>query len=138
MARLRKFFDQYAEALSSADIAGIAHAYAEQFMASGPGFRLAMNNDEKFKAGLAQAADFYKQIGVDIIEVKTYLEAELGSNFWLTKIEWELLDEDLNSMLTFDNTYMVDVGDGEPKIVFFIGHNEHERMQAKGLMPGQA
>jgi hypothetical protein len=133
MARLRKFFDEYAEALSSADIEGIAEAYAEQFMTSGPGFRMCMNNDEKFQTGLAQAANFYKQIGVDVIEIKTYLEAELGSNFWLTKIEWELMDEDLNSMLTFDNTYMVNAGDGEPKIVFFIGHNEQERMQAKGL-----
>lgn len=135
MARLRKFFDQYAEALSSGDVAGIAHAYAQQFMASGPGLRTCMNNDEKFQAGLAQSADFYKQIGVDVIEVKTYLEAEIGSNIWLTKIEWELLDEDLNSMLTFDNTYMVDAGDGEPKIVFFIGHNEQERLQAMGLIP---
>jgi hypothetical protein len=137
MARLRKFFDQYADALSSADIRGIAHAYAQQFMASGPGFRLSMSNDQQFQAGLAQAANFYKEIGVDAIEVKTYLEAEIGSNFWLTKIEWELLDEDLNSILTFDNTYMVDIGDGEPKIVFFIAHNEHERMQAKGFLPGQ-
>src|SRR5688500_14962827 len=92
MARLRKFFDAYADALSSADIEGIAYAYAEQFMATGPGFRMSMNNDAQFRAGLAQAANFYKQIGVDVIEIKTYLEAELGSNFWLTKIEWELLD----------------------------------------------
>jgi hypothetical protein len=135
MARLRQFFDDYATALSSADVEGIAEAYAEQFMATGPGFYVANQNDEQFRQGLAQAAQFYRQIGVDAIEIKNYLEADLGSSFWLTKIEWELLDEDLNTMLTFDNTYLVEAGDDKPKIVLFIAHNEQQRMQEKGIMP---
>ena len=138
MAQLRQFFEDYAEALGQADIEGIADAYAEQFMATGPGFRLSMNNDAQFRAGLMQTARFYKQIGVDVAEVKNYLEAELGSGFWLTKVEWELLDEDLNTLVTYDNTYMVDAGsgtgDGLPKIVLYIMHNEHERMQDMGLI----
>ncbi|MCC6455337.1 MAG: hypothetical protein IT328_10370 [Caldilineaceae bacterium] len=135
MAKLRQFFDDYATALSAADVEGIAGAYADQFMATGPGFRMANKNDEQFRRGLAQAAQFYRQIGVDVIEIKNYLEAELGSGFWLAKIEWELLDEDLNDMLTFDNTYLVEAGDGKPQIVLFIAHNEQQRMQEKGLMP---
>src|SRR3954451_17856292 len=134
MARLRNFFDQYAEALSAAEIGGIAPAYAEQFMATGPGFSMSMENDRQFRAGLAQTARFYRQIGVDVVEVKNYLEAELGSGFWLTKVEWELLDEDLNTLVTFDNTYLVEAGEGEPKIVLFITHNEHQRMQENGLI----
>src|SRR3954463_13316716 len=135
MARLRKFFDQYAEALSVTEIDAIAQAYAEQFMATGPGFSMSMENNRQFHAGLAQTALFYRQIGVDVVEVKNYLEAELGSGFWLTKVEWELLDEDLNTIVTFDNTYMVEADEGQPKIVLFIAHNEHERMQEKGLLP---
>jgi hypothetical protein len=135
MAQLRKFFDEYADALSSADIEEITTAYAEQFMATGPGFRMSMNNDAQFRAGLTQAAGFYKQIGMDVTEIKNYLEAELGSGYWLTKIEWELLDEDLNTILTFDNTYLVEMGSDEPKIVLFIAHNEQTRMQEKGLIP---
>jgi hypothetical protein len=134
MARLRKFFDEYAEALGSAAIEALANAYAEQFMATGPGFSMSVENDRQFRAGLAQTARFYRQIGVDAVEVKNYLEAELGSGFWLTKVEWELLDEDLNTLVTFDNTYLVEAGGGEPKIVLFITHNEHERMQEKGLI----
>jgi hypothetical protein len=137
MARLRKFFDEYATALSGADIEGIAEAYAEQFMATSPGLRMSMNNDQEFRAGLTQAAQFYKQIGVDVIELKNYLEAELGSGFWLTKIEWELLDEDLNTILTFDNTYFVEAGEDKPKIVLFVAHNEQQKMQEKGLIPGR-
>jgi hypothetical protein len=71
---------------------------------------------------------------VDVVEVKNYLEAELGSGFWLTKVEWELLDEDLNTLVTFDNTYMVEERQGGPTIIFFISHNEHTRMQEKGLI----
>jgi hypothetical protein len=134
MARLRQFFDDYAAALSQAAIEEIASAYAEQFMATGPGLRLSMNNDKQFRAGLAQAAQRYKRIGVDVVEVKNYLEAELGEGFWLTKVEWELLDEDLNTIMTFDNTYMVEAADDAPKILLFISHNEHERMQEKGLL----
>ena len=137
MAQLRQFFDDYAEALGAADLEGMAEAYAEQFMAVGPGFRMSMNNDAQFQAGLAQTVHLYKRIGVDVVEVKNYLEAELGSGFWLTKVEWELLDEDLYTIVTFDNTYMVDDGsstDGEPKIVLYITHNEHERMHEKGLL----
>lgn len=134
MARLRQFFDDYAEALGSDQIDDIADAYAEQFMATGPGFRINMNNDAQFRAGLTQTAQFYKRIGVDVVEVKNYLEAELGSGFWLTKVEWELLDEDLNTIVTFDNTYVVDAGSGIGKIVLYITHNEHERMQDMGLI----
>src|SRR5690554_4799148 len=133
MARLRQFFDDYADALSAADIEGIAAAYADQFMATGPGFRMANKNDEQFRKGLEQAAQFYKQIGVDAIDINNYLEAELGSNFWLTKIEWELLDEDLNGILTFDNTYLVEAKNNQPKIILFIAHNEQQRMQEMGL-----
>jgi glutathionyl-hydroquinone reductase len=138
MARLRQFFDAYAEALSQGNIESIAAAYAEQFMATGPGMRRSMDNDETFRAGLAQAAQLYKQIGVDVVEVKTYLEAELSSGYWLVKIEWELLDEDLNTLVTFDNTYLVEAGaDSESgaKVVLFIAHNETARLQAMGLIP---
>ncbi len=138
MARLREFFDDYATALSDADIEGIVWAYAEQFMATGPGLRMSMTNDAQFSARLAQFAQFYRQIGVDVVEAKNYLEADLGSGFWLTKIEWELLDEDLNTLLTFDNTYMVEAGNDEPKIILVIAHNEQQRMQEKGFHPSQS
>ena len=134
MAQLRQFFDDYAEALGSANLDDIADAYAEQFMATGPGLRTSMGNDEQFRTKLAQTAQFYKQIGVDVVEVKNYLEAELGSGFWLTKVEWELLDEDLNTLVTFDSTYVVDTSGRLGKIVLYITHNEHERMQDMGLI----
>src|SRR5215204_1248981 len=135
MARLRHFFDDYAAALTAANRGGIAKAFADQFMATGPDFRKSMSNDEQFRAGLAQSAKFYKQIGVDVVEVKNYLEADLGTGFWLTKIEWELLDEDLNTIITFDNTYLVEAASDKPKIVLFIAHNEQQRMQEMGLLP---
>lgn len=134
MAQLRQFFDDYAEALGSANLDDIADAYAEQFMATGPGLRTSMGNDEQFRTKLAQTAQFYKRIGVDVVEVKNYLEAELGSGFWLTKVEWELLDEDLNTLVTFDSTYVVDTSGSLGKIVLYITHNEHERMQDMGLI----
>jgi Zn-dependent peptidase ImmA (M78 family) len=134
MAQLRTFFDSYATALTDANIERIANAFADHFIASGAGFRKSMANDEQFRAGLAQAANFYKQIGVDVVEVKNYLEAELGTGYWLTKVEWELLDEDLNTIITFDNSYLVEAISGKPQIVFFIAHNEQERMRAAGLL----
>jgi hypothetical protein len=142
MARLRQFFDAYADALSKADIEGMARAYAEQFMTAGPNARASMNNDQNFRAALAESVALYKQIGVDVVEVKNYLEAELGSGFWLTKIEWELLDEDLNTIVVFDNTYIVkgEIIEGEdntPRLLLSIAHNEHQRMQEKGLLPGK-
>lgn len=135
MAQLRTFFDNYADALTNANIEGIANAFAKEFMATGPDFRKSMANDQHFRAGLAEAANFYKRIGVDVVEVKNYLEAELGTGYWLTKIEWELLDEDLNTILTFDNSYLVEAARGKPQIILFISHNEQERMQDMGLLP---
>lgn len=137
MARLRTFFDAYADALTTANLDGIASAYAEQFMVTGPGFQLPLANDAQFRGGLEQAANFYRQIGVDVIEVKNYLEAELGTGYWLTKVEWELLDADLNTILSFDTTYFVEAGSKGPKIVLFINHNEQQRMKEKGLMPNE-
>lgn len=135
MARLRQFFDAYAEALTQANVRNIVAAYAPQFMATGPGFSMSMNNDEQYRTGVEQAVKFYQQIGVDVAEVKNYLEADLGSGIWLTKVEWELLDEDLNTIVTFDYTYLVEAGDNAPKIVLFIAHNEYQRMQELGLLP---
>jgi hypothetical protein len=136
MARLRPFFEEYASALSESNIESIARAYAEQFMATGPGYHMSLSNDEQFRAELAQTAQFYQQIGVDVVEIKNYLEAALDSGFWLVKIEWELLDKDLNTLVTFDTTYVIDAGRNVPKILLYIAHNEQERMQDAGLIPG--
>lgn len=141
MAQLRQFFEEYATALSSSDIEAIAGAYADQFIATGPGFRTTGQNDNQFRHGLRQAAHFYRQTGMRAIAIKNYLEAELGSNFWLVKIEWKLVGEDDSEIVTFDNTYFVENADPEdvnskPQIILFVAHNEQQRMQEKGLIPG--
>jgi hypothetical protein len=134
MAQLRTFFDTYADALTQKDTERVAALFAKEFMATGMGATHSTRNDASLRAQLAQDAQRYRQIGVDAVEVKNYLEAELGSGFWLTKVEWELLDEDLNTLAIFDSTYLVDAGGDAPKIVFVIEHNQHERLQDAGLV----
>lgn len=134
MAQLRTFFDAYADALTQKDTERVAALFAEEFMATGVGAPRSLRNDTSWRDQLAQDAQRYRQIGVDVVEVKNYLEAEIGSGFWLTKVEWELLDEDLNTLAIFDSTYLVDAGGDAPKIVFVIDHNRNERLQDAGLV----
>ena len=63
-------------------------------------------------------------------------ESALDSHFYLVQIEWKLIRENGSELVDFDNTYLVRVIDGIPKIALLIAHNEQQRMREKGLLPG--
>ena len=134
MEHLRVFFDQYAAALSAADAQTIAAAYADQFLAAGPGFHHCMQNDAHFLASLESAGRRYRRIGMHIIAPRAYTETPLDRELTLIRIEWQLLRADGSELVSFAVTYVVQAVDGAPKIIFSIAHNEQQRMREKGLI----
>jgi hypothetical protein len=136
MKQLREFFDRYATVLNNADIELIAQMYTDQFMATSPDYCTCNKNDDEFRAVLASTAQIYKHIGMHAIRINTYIESLLDHHFHLVQIEWQLFREDGSELVAFDNTYLVRVTEGIPKIVLFIAHNEQQRLRAKGLVPG--
>lgn len=129
---IQQLFDRYEQALEAGDITGVAAAFGQQALLSGPDGVYYIENNEGFREKLRQASSFYKSIGVTSIGRRKYTEAPLGDTHVLVKVNWQLLFE-TGEPVEFDVTYVVRSDrDGEPHFVFLISHNEEERLRESG------
>lgn len=135
MKHLRAFFNRYEAALNDADPEQIAQLYTDQFIATSPDYCMCNRNDDEFRDVLASTAHIYRQMGMRSIQIHTYVESPLDSHFYLVQVDWKLFREDGSELVAFDNTYLVRVINGIPKIALFIAHNEQQRLREKGLVP---
>lgn len=131
MMDLKSFFQTLEIALSTSDIKGIANAYAEKFLLCTNESSEVVVTDEKF---LQQAADFYHRIGVRSTCLRALEETVLDDTHTLANVTWEYVGADGTKIIDFDVTYVLQEKHGSPKIVFFVAHNERERLREKGLL----
>ena len=132
MDEMQSFFAKYAMALSSGDSKRIAQFYATQFMAESPQGRKALTNGRKFRSMLKIADKYYRKRGLTQMKIAKLMKAELGPNYKVAQVEWLALYADGSEGVRYDVTYVVALHP-HPAIVFFISHNEHDRLKAKGL-----
>jgi hypothetical protein len=132
MDEIQTFFAKYAVALSSGDAKRIAPFYAPKFMMEGQQGRQMLSNNGKFRGMLKAADKYYRKRGLTQLKIAKFSKAELGQNYMITQVEWLALHADGSEGVRYDVTYVV-VMHPHPQIVFFISHNEHDRLKAKGL-----
>ncbi|WP_135556151.1 Cif family virulence factor [Paenibacillus cymbidii] len=129
---VQELFDRYERALEAGDIEGVAAAYGQQALMSGPDGVYYIENNDGFREALRQASSFYKSIGVASIGRRKFTEAPLGDDHMLVKVNWKL-EFATGDPVDFDMTYVVRCNPGgEPHFVFLIAHNEEERLRESG------
>jgi hypothetical protein len=132
MDNVQTFFAKYAMALSAGDAKRIAHFYAPEFMMESPHGRRTLKNGGKFRSMLKTADKYYRKRGITQLKIAKLLKADLGTNYKIAQVEWRALRGDGGESVNYDVTYILALHP-ETKIVFFISHNESERMRAEGL-----
>lgn len=119
-------------ALSAGDVKRIASFYAPQFMMESPHGRRALTNGMKFRSMLKAADKYYRKRGITQIKIAKLLRADLGAAYKIAQVEWRALRTDGTDGIHYDVTYVIALHP-QPKIVFFISHNEQDRLRAQGL-----
>lgn len=130
MSDTREFFARYAAALSTSNIDDITKYYNSSFIMSSAFGTLSVDNDDKFRSNLEHSSGFYKQIGMESMDIAKYKESMLDASHTLVQIEWLMRRKDSHTSVYFDVTYVV----SKDLILFFIAHNEQERLKEAGLI----
>lgn len=128
MSDTRELFDRYATSLSTSNIDNLIKYYNSTFIMSSAFGTQSVDNDDKFRSNLEHASSFYKQIGMESMDIAEYKESMLDASHTLVQIEWLMRRKDSHTSVYFDVTYIV----SKDLILFFIAHNEQERLKEAG------
>ena len=86
---MREFFDAYARAADSVDLAFFESAYAETFMFAGPAGVQAVKRDDFLKV-LPRRKAFFASIGLTGTQVSRLDETMLDELHTMVRVEWAL------------------------------------------------
>jgi hypothetical protein len=130
---LKIFFTGYAEKLAKGDIKGISNLYAKRFMMESPESSRGLKNGWLFRFFLKQSFGFYQKRDLTKLVMNRLSVQLLGDTYVLADIEWVVKKRDDTEAVRYDVTYILSRA-SSLKIVFFISHNEQQRMKQKGLL----
>ena len=138
---MREFFDAYARAADSVDLAFFESAYAETFMFAGPAGVQAVKRDDFLKV-LPRRKAFFASIGLTGTQVSRLDETMLDELHTMVRVEWALRFEKAPRPPIVDQssaTYVLRRNEPSAQIVFQIDHQDlTRRAQELGLIPAQA
>ena len=138
---MREFFDAYARAADSVDLAFFESAYAETFMFAGPAGVQAVKRDDFLKV-LPRRKAFFASIGLTGTQVSRLDETMLDELHTMVRVQWALRFEKAPRPPIVDQssaTYVLRRNEPSAQIVFQIDHQDlARRAQELGLIPAQA
>ena len=138
---MREFFDAYATAADSVDLAFLESAYAETFMFAGPGGVQAVKRED-FLRVVPKRKAFFAAIGLTGSQVSRLDETTLDELHVMVRVQWALRFEKAPGPPIVDHilaTYILRRRDASVQIVFQIDHQDlTKRAQELGLMPAPA
>ena len=138
---MREFFDAYARAADSVDLAFFESAYAETFMFAGPAGVQAVKRDDFLKV-LPRRKAFFASIGLTGTQVSRLEETTLDELHTMVRVQWALRFEKAPRPPIVDQssaTYVLRRNEPSAQIVFQIDHQDlARRAQELGLIPAQA
>jgi len=134
---MRDFFEAYARAADSVDLAFLESAYAETFMFAGPAGVQTVKRDEFLKI-LPKRKAFFAAIGLTGTEVHGLEETPLDELHVMVRARWALRFERAPGPPIVDHsaaTYILRRYGGSAQIVFQIDHQDLvKRAQELGLI----
>jgi hypothetical protein len=135
------FFEAYAKAADSIDLAFFESAYAETFMFAGPGGVQAAKRED-FLRVLPKRKAFFASIGLAGTQVGRVEETALDGLHVMVRVQWALRFEKAPGPPLVDHssaTYILRRHEASARIVFQIDHQDlTKRAQELGLIPAHA
>lgn len=136
--QLDTLFKQYETAFDKLDLKTISHYYADTFISAGPKGVIAQNKKE-FEEKAEQAVEFYRSVGQKSARIISKRIMPICDKYSMVVVRWGVTFEKTGSKtIEFDITYIVYEAEDEPRVVFFISHeDEAEAMKKLGLLNKQ-
>jgi len=135
---IQDFFDAYAKATGSLDLAFLESAYGDTFMFASPGGVQAVKRDDFLKAVPKRGA-FFRAAGLMASEVSRLEEMRLDEKHTLVQTYWSLrFEKDPGRPIVEETaaTYVLRRQQGSWQIVFQLDHQDlTKRAQELGLLP---
>ena len=135
--QLDTLFKQYETAFDKLDLKTISGYYADTFLSAGPNGIIAENKKE-FEEKAEQAADFYRSVGQKSARIISKRIMPICDKYTMVVVRWGVIFEKTESKtIEFDVTYIVYETDDDPKVVFFISHEDEQEAMKKLGLPGK-
>ena len=135
---IREFFDAYAKATGSLDLAFFGTAYGETFLFAGPGGVQAVKRDDFLKVVPKRGA-FFRAAGLVASDIRRLEEMRLDERHTLVQARWDLRFETEAGRPIIDEsgaTYVLRRQEDSLQIVFQLDHQDlTKRLQELGLLP---
>jgi hypothetical protein len=139
---LERFFRNYAKLYNQAlsekpDYQGIMDCFSASFIAAGPAGVKCGDNGPEFRAALERGYDFYRRIGARKMSVKRCQITEIDAAHNMVKVFYRadyVKTSGEPVSIDFDVTYLLENGDGAPRIFAFITADEMDAYRRAGLV----
>lgn len=137
MKNIRRFFKDYAAALTGGKPKDIAAFYDTHFLVvAPPGTTMCFRNDKKFLNWLKKIADFNKETGLEQMMVIRVNSRAVGKWLLETTVKWgAIYHKTANEIITFKIRYLLNMSTFPPRILLYASDEDQEElMREKGLL----
>jgi hypothetical protein len=139
VTKVEQFFVRYEEGANSFDPDLVSSQFAGEFMGGGPNGVACFENGEELRRWTSARHAFFNRIGFRRAKVLAVAETPLDDRYAMAQVHWQMtFEKEPGSLLDcrfFLTYFLFDDGTG-PKVVFWISHDDEERvMREAGLIP---
>ena len=140
---IENFFNRYEarfnDALSNAEpeIDETVKSFASEFIEASPAGIVAAKNDKKFRKAIIQGWNFYKEIGVQAMDILSTQITILDNLHAIVKVHWNcsfVRKNKTNGDVAFDVFYLLQKTGDDLKIFAYITGDEQQALKDEGLV----
>jgi len=135
-ADIRRFFDRYAAAFSSLDVATILDHFAFPCQIVGEKGGQAYADRAAIEADMGGFVKFYAGQNFARAELAKLEVQPLSAAFGLAHVHWRLVQKSGEPLVDFESTYALRTNRETPAIIGILGHTEDSQWQRRRAAAG--
>ena len=136
-AVIENFFKAYEVGANTFDPDLIYSQYSKEFMGGGPD-GVVVGKNEDFRQAMPARKKLFETIGFKKATILKLTQTWLDDHYVLAKVHWQMdfqKKDGTEVKATFYDTYCLYVHEGKAKVVFFISHEDEQKVMKKlGLL----
>jgi hypothetical protein len=123
---LRHFFQSFETNTASSNMAALIAQFADVFMAAGPNGAQSVRSAD-FALALPKRLELFQSLGCQSTKLVSCHETQLDARFFMAETRWQMTfvrEGQPPKEVMADSLYIVDMASREPKIVFYLAHQD--------------
>lgn len=141
--QIEDFFKRYAASFNRAltdgvaDVDSVTNSFAEHFIEASPFGVIAGKNDSTFREVIPKGWAFYKEIGIQSMNIRSTEIVMLDELHAMTKVRWTsrfVKKDKVSGKIDFEVIYLVQIRQEGVKIFAYITGDEQKALKEHGLL----